>query len=90
MAEGLDQIRAVINGWRADKSAPGPSRISDLRKPLSTAIRHGDVPSMVYLLEEERVRMTWSVGFNALNDEVPEDKRPEILEVLYRHGWDLT
>lgn len=89
-ARGLDQIRAVINGWRADESTPGPSRSSDLWAFLKTPIRHGDIPSIVYLLEEERIPISWTTGLSALNDEVPEDKRPEVLETLYRHGWDIN
>lgn len=89
-AKGLDQIRAVIDGWRADPSTPGPYRSFQLRPFLKTPILRGDIPSLVYLLEEEQIKISWTAGHSALNDEVPEDKRPEVLETLYRHGWDFN
>lgn len=89
-AKGLDQIRAVINGWRADRSTPDPCRFSQLQQFLKTPIRRGDIPSLVYLLEEEQIELSWTAGLSALNDEIPEDKRPEVLETLYRHGWDFN
>lgn len=89
-AKGLDQIRAVIEGWRADQSTPGPYRYSQLRPFLKTPILRGDIPSLAYLLEKEQIPISWTVGCSALNDDVPEDKRPEVLETLYRHGWDFN
>ena len=89
-AKGLDQIRAVIDGWREEQSTPGPYRSFQLRPFLKTKICRGDIPSLVYLLEEEQIEISWTAGHSALNDKVPEDKRPEVLEVLYRHGWDFN
>ena len=89
-AEGPDQIRAVIGGWREDQSTPGPYRSSQLRPFLKTLICRGDIPSVVYLLEEEKIPISWTAGLSALNDRVPEDKRPEVLETLYRHGWNFN
>lgn len=44
----------------------------------------------MYLLEEEQVPISWTTGLSAFYDDVPEDKRPEVLETLYRHGWEIN
>lgn len=90
MAELLDQTRVGFNGWRADESAPGPSWISDLRESLSTAIRHGDVPSTVYLLEEEQVQINLSVEFNAPNGGYPRTRGQRFLELCIAVGGSST
>lgn len=77
-AKGLDETRAVIDDWHADQSTPGPYRSSQLRRFLRTLICPVDIPPMVYLLEEEEIEISWTAGCSALNDELPENKRPEI------------
>ena len=89
-AEGLDQTRSIMDGWRAEESALEPDLDSlCFYESLVAAFHRGDVPLVKYFLEEG-VQITYTLSRDALSDGVPENKRPEILETLYRHGWDLN
>ena len=56
---------------------------------LAAAFHRGDVPFVRHFLEEG-VPITYTLSCDALTGVVPENKRPEILETLYQHGWDLN
>ena len=89
-AESLGQIRSIMNDWRADESALEPDLDSlCFYESLVAAFHRGDVPSVKYFLETG-VPITYTLSCDALNGVVPENKRPEILETLYQHGWDLN
>ena len=89
-AEGLDQTRLILDGWRADNSALEPDLDSlCFYESLVAAFHHGDVPLVKYFLEEG-VPITYTLGRDALSEAVPENKRLEILEILYQYGWDLN
>ena len=89
-AEGLDQTRLILDGWRADKSALEPDLNSlCFYESLVAAFHRGDVPLVKYFLEEG-VPITYTLSRDALSEVVPENKRLEILETLYQYGWDLN
>ena len=79
-----------MNDWRADESALEPDLDSlCFSESLVAAFHRGDVPLVKYFLEEG-VPITYTLSCDALSGAVPESKRPEILEALYQHGWDLN
>lgn len=79
-----------MDGWRAEESALEPDLDSlCFYESLVAAFHHGDIPLVKYFLEEG-VQITYTLSYDAVSDVVPEDKRLEILETLYQHGWDLN
>ena len=85
-AEGLDQTRLILDGWRADELALEPDLDSlCFYESLAAAVHRGDVPFVRHFLEEG-VPITYTLSCDALTGVVPENKRPEILETLYQHG----
>lgn len=88
-ANGFDQVRSVIENWRADESAldPDPNGTNVVVSMMS-AIETGDIPLIKYLLEQ-KVSLRSTVGLWAVGHS-PKEKRVEIMEILYHHGWDLN
>ena len=79
-----------MDDWRADESVLEPDLDSlCFYESLVAAFHRGDVPLVKYFLEEG-VPITYTLSCDALSGAVPESKRPEILEALYQHGWDLN
>lgn len=86
-ANSFDQVKSVIENWRADESAldPDPNG-TNIVVSMMNAIETGDIPLIKYLLEQGvSLRSTvglWAVGHS------PKEKRVEILEPVYeqRHA----
>lgn len=88
-AEGLDQTRSVTEKWRADESALDSDPDGTyFALPMMSTIRHGDIPLIKYLLEQE-VPVDCTIGKCVVSDP-PEEKSVKILELLYHHGWDVN
>lgn len=88
-ATGLDQVKSVIENCRADESALDPDMDGTIVVvAMMHAIEAGDIPLIKYLLEQG-VSLECTVGLWAIRNS-PEEKRIEIMEILYHHGWDLN
>lgn len=87
-ATGLGQVKSLIENCRADESALDPDPDGTcIVVAMMGAIEAGDIPLIKYLLEQG-VSLRSSVGLSAISS--PEEKRIEIMELLYHNGWDLN